>query len=140
MKNFMSRKGDLTLNMPLRNGDVIRVPISGKVFVGGEVKNPVGIDLAGRRLTVSQAVLLTGGFTPKADGSETRVIRYLGKTNEKEIVSIDVYAVDKGQREDVYLKENDIVLVPKSGTKSFFIELWDFVKGRVGSVGLGTVY
>ena len=35
--------GDLALNLPLLNGDVINVPISGKVFVGGLVSFPVSV-------------------------------------------------------------------------------------------------
>jgi len=30
-------KGNLTLNLPLKHGDVINIPVAGKVFVGGEV-------------------------------------------------------------------------------------------------------
>jgi len=38
-------KGDLTLNLPLIHGDVLNVPVSGKVFVGGEVNKPGGFPL-----------------------------------------------------------------------------------------------
>ncbi len=125
-------EGDLTLNLPLMHGDVMNVPKSGKIFVGGEVKNPGGFLLQGKRLTISQAVSLAGGLGPKAAGSETKVFRYLGKGGERQILYANVYAIQKGQEQDLSLKENDIIIVPMSGTKAFFIELRDTIKGLIG--------
>ncbi|MEW6376858.1 MAG: polysaccharide biosynthesis/export family protein [Thermodesulfobacteriota bacterium] len=132
-------RGDLTLNFLLINGDVINIPVSGKIFVGGEVKAPGGFPLRGKRLDVSQAITLAGGLKSEAAGSETKIFRYSGKGPGKEIISVNVYAIQKGQEEDLYLKENDIIIVPRSGTKAVLSELWDFIKGRVGSVGLGSL-
>jgi len=132
-------KGDMTLNLPLIHGDVISIPVSGKIFVGGEVKSPGGFPMGGKKMTVSQAITLAGGLNPKAAGSETKIFRYSEKGTEREILSANVYAIQKGESEDIYLKENDIILVPKSGTKAFLYEFWDFIKGRVGSVGLGSI-
>jgi len=125
-------KGDLTLNLVLVHGDVINIPVSGKIFVGGEVKNPGGFPLRGKKLTVSQAISLAGGLSQKAAGSEARIFRYSEKGTNKEILSANVLAIQKGQEDDLYLKENDIIIVPKSGTKAFLIELRDTIKGLVG--------
>ena len=133
-------KGDLTLNLPLLHGDVVNVPVSGKIFVGGQVKSPGGFPLKGKKVTLSQAVALAGGLAPKAAGAETRILRYSDKETDKEIILADVYAIHEGKAKDPYLKENDIVIVPMSGTKAFFIELRDTVKGLVGmGVSLGTL-
>ncbi len=133
-------KGDLTLNLPLIHGDVINIPVSGKVFVGGEVRRPGGFPLQGKRVTVSQAIALAEGLKPEASGGEAKIFRYLGKGDEREILSVDVYAIQKGQNEDPTLKENDILIVPKSGVKAFFIGLLDTVKGLVGfGFSLGTI-
>jgi polysaccharide export outer membrane protein len=128
----MLMKGDLTLNLPLIHGDVLNVPVSGKVFVGGEVNKPGGYPLRGKKMTVSQAIAMGEGLKQKADGSETKIFRYSGKETEKEILPVDVYAIEKGQAEDPYLKENDIVIVPKSGMKSFLIELRNTLQGIIG--------
>jgi len=133
-------KGDLALNLPLMNGDVINIPVSGKIFVGGEVKSPGGFPLKGKKLTVSQAISLAGGLGSKAAGSETKIFRYSEKGTNKEILSANVYAIQKGQEGDLYLKENDIIIVPKSGAKAFLIELRDTVKGLLGfGFSLGTL-
>jgi len=132
-------KGDLTLNLPLIDGDMINVPVSGKVFVGGEVARPGGFPLGGKKVTVSQAIAMAGGLNAKAAGSETKIFRYSEKGTEREILSVNVYTIEKGRGEDLFLKENDIVMVPKSGTKAFLNEFWDFLKGRIGSIALGTL-
>jgi len=132
-------KGDISLNLPLIHGDVINIPVSGKIFVGGEVRSPGGFPLGGKKVTVGQAITLAGGLSPKAAGSETKIFRYSEKGTEREMLSINVYAIQKGESEDLYLKENDIIMVHKSGTKAFLIEFWDFLKGRVGAVGLGSL-
>ena len=130
-------KGDLTLNYPLMNGDVINIPVSGKIFVGGEVRTPGGF-LKGKQLTVSQAIALAGGLKTEANGAETKIFRRSGKDKEKEVLFVNVYAIQKGQEEDPYLKENDIIMVPRSGSKIFLSELWDFFKGRIGGVSFGS--
>jgi polysaccharide export outer membrane protein len=132
-------KGDLILNLPLIHGDVINIPVSGKIFVGGEVKSPGGFPLRGKKLTVSQAVALAGGLKSDAAGAETKIFRYSEKGTGKEILSVNVYEIQKGKEEDFYLKENDIIIVPKSGTKTVLNEIWDFIKGRIGSFSLGTL-
>lgn len=124
-------QGDLTLNLPLMHGDVINIPASGKIFVGGEVKNPGGFPL-GKKITVSQAMTLAGGLRYEANGSETKIFRYSGKGTEREILSVNVYAIQKGESEDLYLKENDIIIVPKHGVKAFLKGLRDTLKGLIG--------
>jgi len=133
-------RGDLTLNLPVIHGDVINIPVSGKIFVGGEVKNPGGFPLRGKKLTISQAISLAGGLGPKAAGSETKIFRYSEKGPGKEVLSANVYAIQKGQQGDIYLRENDIIIVPLSGTKAFLIELRDTVKGLIGiGASMGTL-
>ena len=133
-------KGDLTLNLPLIHGDVINIPISGKIFVGGEVRSPGGFPLKGKKVTVSQAIAMAQGLKPEAKGGEAKIFRYSGKGSEREILSADVYSIQKGESEDPTLKENDIVIVPKSGTKAFFFGVLDLVKGVMGfGVNLGAL-
>jgi polysaccharide export outer membrane protein len=133
-------KGDLGLNIPLMHGDVINVPFSGKVFVGGEVKSPGGFPLSGKRMTIGQAITLAGGLKYQANGSETKIFRYSEKGTERETLSVDVYAIQKGEAEDTSLKENDIIIVPKSGVKGFLSGFRDTVKGLLGfGFSLGTL-
>jgi polysaccharide export outer membrane protein len=133
-------KGNLTLNLPLMHGDVLNIPVSGKVFVGGEVKSPGGFTLSGKKMTVSQAITLAGGLKFEANGSEATIFRYSEKGTERETLSVDVYAIQKGEAEDTNLRENDIIIVPKSGVKGFLAGFRDTVKGLIGfGFSLGTL-
>ena len=132
-------KGDFTLNLTLNHGDIIRVPTSGNIYIGGEVRSPGTFPLKGKKLTVSRAIIMAGGLKGEANGSETKIFRHSEKGSSKEILSVNVYAIQKGEQEDLFLKENDIIMVPKSGSKTFFSELWDFIKGRIGVVGMGSL-
>jgi len=122
-------KGDLSLNFSLAHGDVINIPPGGKVFVGGFVFKPGGFPLS-KDMTLTQAIASAAGLHPKADGSEIRVFRFSGKGQEKQTLIFDVDSIHKGKEPDPYLKENDIVYVPRSGTRTVFIEIWDFIKGH----------
>ena len=125
-------KGDLTLNLPLTHGDVINIPVSGKIFVGGAVGSPGGFPLGGKKMTVGQAITLAGGLKYEANSSEAKIFRYSGKGTEREILSVNVYAIEKGENEDLFLKENDIIIVPKSGVKTFLIGVRDTFRGFLG--------
>jgi polysaccharide export outer membrane protein len=132
-------KGNLSLNLPLKNGDVLNIPVSGKVFVGGEVNRPGGFYLKGKRMTVSQAIAMAEGLKPKANASGTMIFRY-GEGDKEEVLPVDVNSIHKGEIKDVYVRENDIVIVPKSGAKAFLIELRETVRGIFGfGFSLGTL-
>jgi len=125
-------RGDLTLNLPVAHGDVMNIPISGKIFVGGEVVKPGGFLLKGKRVTINQAIAMAEGLKPAADGTQSTIFRYSGRDGQRELIPVNLYAVQKGQAEDLLLKENDILIVPKSGVKTFLIEFRDTVKGIFG--------
>jgi len=129
-------EGDLTLNLPLMNGDVINIPVSDKVFVGGEVWKPGGFLLKGKKMTLSQAVVLAGGVKPQAKGSHTRIFRYSQTGTGREIITANIYDIQKGKREDIYLWNNDIVIVPKHGAKAFLVGVKETLTG-VFSIGYG---
>jgi len=125
-------KGDFTLNLPLVHGDVINIPVSGKVFVGGEVRKPGGFSLKGKKMTVTQAIAMAEGLKQEANGSDTKIFRYSEGQMGKEIISVNLHSIQKGVGDDLSLRENDIIIVPKSGVKTFLIELRETVKGLIG--------
>jgi polysaccharide export outer membrane protein len=122
-------KGDLSLNVPLIHGDVINIPVSGKVFVGGEVRRPGGFPLGRNRMTLTQAIIMAAGLKPEANGSEAKIFRCSEKGLGKEVLSVNVYAIQKGKQEDLYLKENDIIIVPRHGVKAFFVGVKETLTG-----------
>ena len=131
-------EGNLKLNVSLLHGDVINIPVSGKVFVGGEVKHPGGFT-RGKTMTLGQAIIQAGGLKFEARASETRLIRYSEKGTGKEVLSFDVYAIQKGKEKDPYLKDNDIVFVPSSVVKSLIGTVKDVFSASfgIGKVSVG---
>jgi len=122
-------RGDLAANALVVHGDVINIPPSGKVFVGGAVVKPGGFPLKGKKLTVSQAIALAEGLKPESSGSEARIYRYSGKGDEKEAIPVDVLRIQDGLAEDPYLQEGDMLIVPTSPMKNFLIGFRDTLKG-----------
>jgi polysaccharide export outer membrane protein len=124
-------EGNLRLNLPLLHGDVMNIPVAGKVFVGGEVKSPGGF-MRGKKMTLSQAIILAGGLSFKANASETKIIRYSEKGTDREVLTFNVHTIQKGKAEDPYLRENDIIFVPASGVKTFLAGVKDIFRTAVG--------
>ena len=124
-------EGNLSLNLPLLHGDVINIPVVGKVFVGGQVKSPGGF-MKGKKMTLNQAIILSGGLNFKANASETKIIRYSEKGTDKEILIFNVYAIQKGKAEDPYLRENDMIFVPTSGVKTLLVGVKETFRTAIG--------
>ncbi|MEW9898434.1 polysaccharide export protein EpsE [Chitinivorax sp. PXF-14] len=65
------QKGDVSLNLNVGQGDVIYVPRAPLFYVYGEVQRS-GAYRIERQMTVSQALSLGGGLTPR--GSDSRIV------------------------------------------------------------------
>jgi len=62
--------------------------------------------------------------------------RYSEKGTGREMLSVNIYAIQKGQKEDLNVKENDIIIVPRHGVKAFFVGVKETLTG-VFSIGYG---
>jgi polysaccharide export outer membrane protein len=72
--------GDLSLNVPLQDGDTINVPKAQSVFVSGQVKTP-GAYAVEPGTTVLQVLSLAGGLTDRGSDNRIRIQRLVdGKT------------------------------------------------------------
>lgn len=83
------------------------------VFVFGEVKAPGSFPLFGK-MTVFEAIALAGGFTEVANQSKVKVLR---RAEGRELsLEVDIKRViEKGDAsQDLELKANDKVVVPRS--------------------------
>jgi len=82
------------------------------VYVTGQVKRPGPVELQGP-LTVSEAIVLAGGFTDFAARGKVRIIR--SEASSKKIIRVNVKRVMAGKREkDVQLQPGDVIEVPQS--------------------------
>lgn len=107
------RKGDMSLNLPVRGKDTIYVPLAESVFVFGEVKNPGAIKLLEKDITVVEAITIAGGPTRIAATNRTKIIRIDDGVEKTVVINVD--KITKGDKSaDVVLRAGDVVVVPET--------------------------
>jgi polysaccharide export outer membrane protein len=75
--------GDLSHNVPLRNGDTIFVLRAESVYVFGQVKSPGAYPLRQKNTTVLQALSLAGGVSDRGSLGRIQIVRIVdGKKHE----------------------------------------------------------
>jgi len=72
--------GNVSLNVPLQDGDTINVPKAQSVFVAGQVKSP-GAYAVDPGTTVLQVLSLAGGLTERGSDNRIRIQRTLNGKN-----------------------------------------------------------
>jgi polysaccharide export outer membrane protein len=95
-------EGDVSVNLPVQDGDSIYIPRASFIYVTGEVSKPGAYKLE-RGTTVLKAITLAGGFTEKASKGRVKVIR---KVDNNEVTL-------KANLNDMVMAD-DIILVPES--------------------------
>ena len=122
-------KGNIALNVPVFAGDVVNVPKGGIFFVDGAVNKPGSFQSQGKT-TLMQAIAMAEGVRFEADRSDIKVFRDNGE-GAREVITADYDAINAGTGTDIPIRENDIVIVPKSGAKNFLSGFLSVVKGIV---------
>ena len=122
-------RGNITLNIPVFGGDVVNVPKGGIFFVDGAVNKPGSFQIQGKT-TLVQAVAVAEGLRYEADRSDIKILRDNGE-GDRVVLTADYDAVRDGGSKDILLKENDIIIVPKSGVKNFLSGFLNTVRGIV---------
>lgn len=104
-----------------------------KIYIGGEVKQPGIIRIAGR-LRVLDAIIQAAGSLESGDLSRVVLIRQ-GPAREPEVYSVNVQDVLAGKTQDISLNPYDIVYVPKTDIANIeqFVRnyLWDLLPRQV---------
>jgi polysaccharide export outer membrane protein len=109
-------KGDADQNIPIQADDSIHVPIDKIVivYVRGQVRNPGAIEVKTSNIpTLSQAIAAAGGFAERASKGGIQ-IHTTDENGAPKIIKVNIKDIEKGKKEDIQLKENDVVIVPES--------------------------
>ena len=109
-------KGQTDLNIPIQMGDVVYIPEAGVVYVDGAVERPGSFPLE-EDMTVSRAITAAGGFDDVASSSEIKLVRNVN--GQIQVTPIDLKQIHAGTQTDMELQDQDVVVVGKSGIKSF---------------------
>jgi polysaccharide export outer membrane protein len=108
--------GNPELNIPIRPGDVIHVPIDRilRVYVDGAVRKPGEVEYkASRPLNLVQAIAAAGGLSERASQKGILVIRTRpGGVQER--IEVDLKAVRKGKQVNLPLESGDSIYVPET--------------------------
>ena len=103
---------DLTQNVRLQPGDTIVVPPASTVYVQGEAVKPGEVKYT-PGLTILQAIVKAGGFTPQAAGRRVNLIRRDGDRKENVRVDVESIMEDPGEADDIRLQPNDVIVIPQ---------------------------
>lgn len=114
------RNGNMALNAPVRNNDIIYIPESSDetVYVLGEVQTPGAIQIRSG-MTVLKAVMLAGGLSKNADPEKVFVIRQQTLKGDVIRVSLKELLENGDFTKNFSLMPNDIVYVSPGGMTKF---------------------
>ena len=112
---------DSALNVPVRPGDIVKVPRAGIVYVVGEVRKPGGFVLQNNEnISVLQALALAEGTTHTSAINHARIVRTDPATGKRIEIAMNLGRILSGKTADSYLQPKDIVFVPNSAAKTVF--------------------
>lgn len=105
---------DQISNIPLMDKDVVYIPKENYFFIMGEVKNPGSYAFNKKDINIVEAISMAGGFSPIASRNKTRIVRNEGGVEK--IYEVRVDAITKGGKiaQAVFIKPNDVIIVPES--------------------------
>jgi polysaccharide biosynthesis/export protein len=107
------------LNVPVRPGDILKVPRAGIVYVVGEVAKPGGFVLQNNEsISMLQALALAQGTTHTSALGRARIIRTDPATGTQTEIPANLSKIISGKSADPFLQPRDVVFVPNSSTKS----------------------
>lgn len=135
LDHVIGTNGGIPLEVPVRGGDMIIVPESGKVTVEGEVEKGGALDL-GRQMTLLSALAAAGGITYGAKVDEVEIVRDVGDPDKKARLVIDLERISRGEDRDVRLRNGDIVRVPSDSGRRLTQDTFEGIS-RILNFGVG---
>jgi polysaccharide export outer membrane protein len=113
------KNGNMAYNYPILGSDVIFVPESGNCFVDGAVRKPGTYPITSN-MTITEAISLAGGLAGWADDDKIKLIRYMGRGQERQVVSLSYSDLQAGVGDTLVLKDQDIIYAESSASGKLF--------------------
>ncbi|MBT3192689.1 MAG: hypothetical protein HN341_09065 [Verrucomicrobia bacterium] len=121
-------RGSFDLNAVLQGDDIIYVPKAPLIYVYGSVRSPGGYAIS-RSMRALEAIAISGGLTKDADKRACFLVRRKNTAGTELVMGLDLYDIERGKDQDVFLQEGDVIHVPDSPGRVAGRELWDLVRG-----------
>lgn len=124
-KNYMVdledlvKNGNMTQNHVILGGDIIFIPESGQCFVDGAVRKPGSYSISSN-MTVTEAIAMAGGLAGWADDDKIKLVRYMGRGKERQVVTLSYSDLQRGVGDTLVLLDQDIIYAESSATGKFF--------------------
>ena len=117
------------INLQVRPGDTLYVPLAGQTSVIGWVYKPTVLPVT-HGLTALGAVSAAGGMLYAADPTTVKIMRHEAGDQTK-VIQVNLAAVQKGEAPDVALQANDVVDVEYSVAKIPAYGLYAVMQGLI---------
>lgn len=101
--------GRTELNIEIKSGDVIFVPLAGMIYVDGAVRKPGSYPIKDK-MSIQEAIAAAGGFTTTAKESNIKLVRYTDAGN-REVVQLGIQDIRKEVGHDIELKDRDVLFI-----------------------------
>lgn len=124
-KNYMVdledlvKNGNMSQNHVILGGDIIFIPESGQCFVDGAVRRPGSYPISSN-MTVTEAIAMAGGLAGWADDDKIKLIRYMGRGKERQVVSLSYSDLQRGVGDTLVLLDQDIIFAESSASGKLF--------------------
>ena len=117
---------------------IVRTSVADKVYVDGEVNRAGMINLTGPT-TVLQSISQAGGMKDSAESEQVIVLRK-DENNKMTAIEVDIKSAIRGTdlNQDILVKPNDIVYVPKSRISNVNTWIDQYIRRNIPlPIGLG---
>jgi polysaccharide export outer membrane protein len=112
--------------------DIVSVERAERVYITGEVVRPAALELQEREsISIAQALTEAGGFTPTASRGHVTVLRSVLGTSRRAPIDVDMNRILDGSEIDFPLLPNDVLVVRRSATRSFWLPVATTVVGSL---------
>ncbi len=104
-------RGGKESNPFIQPGDIISIPEADQAYVIGNVVKPQAV-LLKEPVTVSRAIAMAGGPLRATKMTAIRIIRPIKDGATKEVILVNLDAINKQRAQDVMVEPNDVIEVP----------------------------
>jgi polysaccharide export outer membrane protein len=126
-------RGSKDANPYIQPGDIISIPEADLAYVVGNVFKPQSVTLKDP-VTVSQAIAMAGGYLRATKMGNVQIIRQPKEGGQKQIIPVNLSAINKLKAEDILLQANDVVRVPTDEGKILIDKVLSAFTGSLTSI------